>query len=130
MAITDGFRDFLIELLEPLGPVHIRRMFGGGGVYLDGVMFGLVVDDVLFLKTDDSNRAMFETEGMGPFVYDAKGKPVSMSYWQAPERLYDEPDELLVFAHAALAVARRGATGKAAKNKPAPKRKTTAARMR
>ena len=109
MAVSDGFRDFLIEQLAPLGPVTLRRMFGGGGVYTDGLMFGLVADDVLFLKVDDGNRAIFQAEGSVPFVYEAKGKSVTMSYWRLPERLYDEPEDLLTFARAALGAARRGA---------------------
>ena len=108
MPVSDTFRDFVLEQLAPLGPVKFRRMFGGGGVYLDGIMFGLVADDVLFLKADQTNQPMFEAEGMGPFVYTAKGKSATMSYWRVPERLYDEPDELVVFAREAWEAARRG----------------------
>ena len=115
MAVSDGLRDLLIEHLAVLGPVHIRRMFGGGGVYLDGIMFGLISDDVLYLKADDGNRPMFEAEGLGPFVYTGQSKPVTMSYWRAPERLLDEPDEMIVFARAALEAAHRNAAAKPAK---------------
>ena len=113
MSVSESFRELLIEHLAPLGPVQFRRMFGGGGVYLDGVMFGLVDDDVLYLKADDGTRAMVEAEGMGPFVYDGKGKPITMSYWRAPERLYDEPDDLIAFARAALGVARKAVAARA-----------------
>ena len=123
MPLSDSFRDMLIEHLAPLGQVQIRRMFGGGGVYLDGLMFGLVHDDVLYLKADDSNRAMFEAEGMGAFVYRVKSIPMTMSYWQVPERLYDEPDDLIAFARTALAVAQKAAAAKA-KPKARPKRRT------
>jgi DNA transformation protein and related proteins len=108
--------------------VAIKRMFGGGGVFLDGMMFGLVVDDVLFLKADDGNRFMFEAEGMGPFVYAAKGKSVTMSYWRAPERLYDESDDLLVFARGSLAAAHRGAKSKVKAKPRAPAAKSPSAR--
>ena len=120
MPLSDSFRELLIEHLAPLGQVQIRRMFGGGGVYLDGLMFGLVDDDRLFLKADASNRGQFEAEGMGPFVYDGKGKPITMSYWQVPERLYDEPDDLIAFARTALAVAKKAA---ATKTKPKARQK-------
>jgi DNA transformation protein and related proteins len=126
MPVSDTFRDFVLEQLAPLGPVRFRRMFGGGGVFLDGVMFGLIGDDVLYLKADDGNRALFEAEGMGPFVYRGSpagksgGKSQTMSYWQTPERLNDEPDELLAFARAAVAAARRGVRGKAGKTLAAP----------
>jgi DNA transformation protein and related proteins len=112
MPVSDSFRDMLIEQLTPLGRVQIRRMFGGGGVFVDGLMFGLVQDDRLFLKADAGNRGMFEAEGMEAFVYHSKGKPISLSYWQAPERLYDETDDLITFARAALAAAKTAATAK------------------
>ena len=120
MPVSDSFRDMLIEQLAPLGPVHIRRMFGGGGVYLDGLMFGLVHDDVLYFKADNRNRGMYEAEGMGAFVYRGKPIPMTMSYWQVPERLYDEPDDLIAFARAALEVAKKAA---GAKTKPRTRQK-------
>jgi DNA transformation protein len=124
MAELDGFSEFVRDQLSGLGPVRVRRMFGGGGVYLDGLMFGLIAGDTLFLKSDDINRAMFEDEGMGPFVYDGKRGPVTMSYWQVPERLYDEPDAMLEFARAALSAARRNATAR----KSVPQRRKAAAK--
>jgi DNA transformation protein len=107
MSTSDGFLDLLRDGLAGLGPVLVRRMFGGAGIYSDGVMFALVVDDTLYLKADAVSRAAFEGEGLGAFVYDGKGKAITMSYWRAPERLLDEPDELLAWAATALAVARR-----------------------
>jgi DNA transformation protein len=104
----DGsFRDFLAELFEPLGGVSFRRMFGGLGIFRDGLMFGLVADDVLYLKTDDTTRSGFEAEGSGPFIYGAKDGPRSTSYWRAPERLFDEPDEFRDWAMTAFSVAER-----------------------
>lgn len=113
MPVSSSFIAHLTECLSGLGPVTIKRMFGGAGVYCDGVMFGLIDDDVLFLKADDTSKAAFEAEGLGPFVYDGKGKPITMSYWRAPERLSDDPDEMVAWARAALDVARRAAAGKA-----------------
>lgn len=101
------FQSFLEDLFAPLGGVRFRRMFGGLGVYRDGVMFALVADDVLYLKADESARAAFEAEGCGPFRYEAKGKAVTMSYWRLPERLYDEPEEFREWALAAVGVAVR-----------------------
>ena len=72
-------------LLSGLGPVTIRNMFGGAGVYADGVMFAILVDDVLYLKADESSQRAFESEGMGPFTYRPAGKgPVAMRYWEVP----------------------------------------------
>lgn len=108
MAIDDDLKSLIEELLAPLGPVAIKRMFGGGGVFLDGLMFGLVIEGVLYLKADDGNRADFEAEGLTPFRYTkATGTTTVMSYWQAPERLLDEPDEMRDWARKAHAAARR-----------------------
>ena len=79
-------------------------MFSGAGIYCDGVIFALVLRDALHFKVDDANRAAYEAEGMQPFTYQARGKPVPMgAYWRVPERLLDDPDEMLVWARAALA---------------------------
>jgi DNA transformation protein len=92
----------LEELLAPLGPVMLKRMFGGYGVFLDGLMFGLVSDERLYFKTSEASRAAFEAEGLGPFTYTKKGATaVLTSYWQAPERLLDDPDELVEWARTA-----------------------------
>ena len=96
MPVSDGFIELLQEALEPLCPISVRRMFGGAGIYFGPAMFGLVADDTLYLKADDETRVHFEAEGLGPFVYEGKGKPIRMSYWRAPERLLDEPEQLLV----------------------------------
>lgn len=117
MTASDGFIEHLQDALQALGPVSVRRMFGGAGVFADGVMFALVSDDMLFFKADEKTRTAHEAEGLGPFVYRAKGKTVALGYWRAPERLLDDPDEMVEWARRALAVARRGAAVK-------PRRKT------
>ena len=68
MAVTEGFKDFVTELLSGVGQVTIRNMFGGAGAYADGVMFAIVVDDVLYLKADEVSQRTFEAEGMRPFT--------------------------------------------------------------
>ena len=67
------FVDHLADLFEAFGPVTVRRMFGGHGVFRDGLMFALVVDDALYLKADEQNRAMFESCGLPRFDYARKG---------------------------------------------------------
>ena len=80
MAVTEGFKDFVKDLLADFGPVTIRNMFGGAGIYADGVMFAILVDDTLYLKADEVSRRAFETEGMGPFTYEPAGKgPIAMA---------------------------------------------------
>lgn len=106
MTASDGFKDFITDQLASFGPVRIRNMFGGAGVYADDVMFALIADDTLYLKADESSVPAFEAEGMGPFTYEAEGKkPIAMSYWELPPRLLEEPDELAEWARQALGIA-------------------------
>jgi DNA transformation protein len=101
-----NFHAFVQELLEGLGPVRIRRMFGGAGVYADDVMFGLIDDEVLYLKTDEALRAELAAEGSIGWVYSrAPGKWEETSYWRLPETALDDPDEAVAWARRALDVA-------------------------
>jgi DNA transformation protein len=105
--------DHISELFAQFRPVSVRRLFGGAGLYVDGVMFAILSKDVIYLKADDGTRAAFEREGCAPFSYQAKGgKRAIMSYWRMPERLYDDPDELAAWAEQALAVAQRLTAGR------------------
>ena len=119
--MAGGFNDLLEELFAPVGGVSLRRMFGGIGIFKDALMFGLVADDVLYLKADDATKAPYEAEGFGPWVYGGMKKAVAMPYWQVPERLLDEPDEFREWAMAAFAVAERAKKSKAPKAKTAKK---------
>ena len=106
MAVTEGFKDFIRDLLGDFGPVSIRNMFGGAGVYADGVMFAILADDTLYLKADETSARTFASEGMSPFTYHPAGKaPVAMSYWEVPERLLEEPEELSAWAGEAHRIA-------------------------
>src|SRR5258708_32325064 len=110
MVASDGFAEFLREQLAPLGRVTMRRMFGKTGVFCDGVMFGMVTEDTLYFRVDDHNRAAFkEAESFPPLNYEKQGRTIDLSFWRAPERLLDEPDELVAWARTAPAAARRGA---------------------
>ena len=121
MAISEDFLDFLKDQLRGLGPITARRMVSGAGIYCDGIIFALLLRDALHFKVDDANRAAYEAEGMQPFTYQARGKPVRMeAYWRVPERLLDDPDEMLVWARAALAAGKRAAVAK-----KKPKRKSS-----
>ena len=108
MVASDSFAEFLREQLAPLGHITMRRMFGKTGVFCDGLMLGKVRDDTLYFRVDDHNRAIFkEAESFPPLNYDKGGSSIDLSFWRAPERLFDEPDELVAWARAALAAARR-----------------------
>ena len=114
--------EYLTELFAGFGPVTVRRMFSGAGVFADGLMIALVVDGVIFLKADEETIPQFEGEGLSPFSYQRQGgRRTIMSYWRMPERLYDDPDELAVWARRSMAVAQRSAPkSKQDRPKPAP----------
>ena len=102
------FVDHLVEQLDAFGPVTARRMFGGHGLFRDGLMFGLVVDDTLYFKADDENRAMFEARGLSRFEYAKQGRRVSVSYYLAPGEAMDDPETLAQWARPAFEAALRG----------------------
>src|SRR6185295_4462843 len=111
MVASDGFGEFLREQLAPLGRITTRRMFGKTGLFCDGFMLGMVTNNTLFFRVDDDNRATLkEAEAFPPLSYKKKGEMIDLAFWRAPERLFDEPDELVTWARAALAAARRVAT--------------------
>ena len=124
MVASDSFAEFLREQLAPLGRVTMRRMFGKTGVFCGGVMFGMVTDNMLYLRVDDHNREAFqEAASSPPLSYEKKGAAIDLAFWRAPERLFDEPDEFLAWARAALGAARRVATKRAAPKRKAKSRK-------
>ena len=116
-------RDFLIDLFADFGPVTVRRMFSGFGISADGTNFALALRGGLYLRADEQTIPRFESEGSKPFQYQTRAKTVTVgSYWQLPERLYDDPEELTGWAKAALAAAERAALAKRSKaKKPARK---------
>ena len=121
----------LTDVLRPLGGVTARRMFGGAGIFRDGLMFGLIADEVLYLKADTETVADFEAEGLGPFTYGTKnGDRILTSYWRAPERLVDDDDEMRLWCRRAAEVATRTAKKKTAAKKRGVTRNPPAARSR
>jgi DNA transformation protein and related proteins len=108
MVASDSFAEFLREQLAPLGRVTMRRMFGKTGVFCNGVMLGMVTENTLYVRVDDRNRAAFkEAAASPPLHYVKRGRTIDLSFWRVPERLFDEPDELVSWARAALAAAQR-----------------------
>ena len=111
MVATDSFAEFLREQLAPLGRVTMRRMFGKTGVFCDGLMLGMVDDNMLYFRIDDGSRSTLkDTESMPPLNYEKQGRTIDLSFWLVPERVLDDTDEILIWARAALAAARRVAT--------------------
>jgi DNA transformation protein and related proteins len=121
--------DFIHELFAQFRPVTVKRMFGGAGVFVDGLAIAVVFDGVIYLRVDTDSIPEFEREGSRPFVYPLAKPPgraggPSTSFWRLPERLYDDPDELAAWAGRSLAIAerRKAAPRVRAKKKPPSKR--------
>ncbi len=118
--------DYIQELFAAFGAVSVRRLFGGAGLYADGIMFGLVSRGEIYLKADDVTAPRFEAEGCGPFEYGTRtGRRAIASFRKLPERLYDDADELADWAREALAVARRNAADRSGKGSSRAKEPAT-----
>lgn len=113
--MSRDYLDYLHDLFSAFAPVTTRSMFGGHGVYRDGLILAIVIDEVLYLKVDDATRADFEAEGCAPFMYEAKGKRIPMSYWSVPEFALDSPQEFRPWAQRAWEAALRKPKAKAKK---------------
>ena len=119
MVASETYAEFLREQLAPLGRVTLRRMFGKSGVFCDGVMLGMVTENTLYFRVDDQNREAFrEAEAFPPLNYAKQGQTIDLAFWRVPERLFDEPDEFITWARAALAAAHRVAA-----KRPVPKQR-------
>lgn len=116
--VESEFVHFVVESLQPLGPVIAKRMFGGHGIFLHDLMFALVAWDTLYFKADDVNRPAFEEKGLEPFTYNnQRGRPAKMSYFEAPPEGLEDPDLLSVWGKEAFAAAQRASRTKPAKEK-------------
>ena len=107
MASSPELVAHCLELLAPLGAVRVRRMFGGHGFYIDELFVALIAGERLFLKTDAQTRPLFEAAGCVPFVYDAAGKSVSLSYFSAPDDAMESPPLMEPWARHALSATLR-----------------------
>ena len=105
--MSEEFIDYVMELLGPFGTVRTRRMFGGYGVYLDGLMFAIVSQDTLYLKADEMNRVEFEQAGCESFGYARKGKRATLNFFRTPEEAMESPELMLPWARTAYAAALR-----------------------
>ena len=127
--MSDDFVDYVMELLGPFGTVKARRMFGGHGVYLDGLMFAIVSGDALYLKAEEMNRVEFEQAGCARFGYARNGKRATLNFFQAPGDAMESPELMLPWARTAYAAAlRANAKKQAAGLAPAAKKKASRAR--
>lgn len=105
--MSEAFLAHLRDLMGAMGRVTTRSMFGGHGLYLDGVLVGVVIDEALYLKVDDQTRPAFEAAGCAPYVYRGQKTPITLSYWSLPEDALDSPQAMAPWAGRALDAARR-----------------------
>jgi DNA transformation protein len=121
MAQT-AFHAFAQELFSGMGPVSVRRMFGGAGIYAADLMFALIDEDTIFIKADDDMKAALALEGSVAWTYTRDGKTREMGYWRLPESALDNPDEAADWGERALTVAKAKAKPKAKKKEAATRR--------
>jgi DNA transformation protein len=124
MSLTPAFIAQIHELLTFLPKVEVKRMFGGAGVYTDGMMFALAADEHLWLKSDDESDPLFEAEGLPVFVYAMKdGEAMSMAYRQAPDVIWDDEGAARHWVQIAIAATLRKKSKSKAKKKKTAKTK-------
>jgi len=111
MPVSPEYLDYLLDILEPLGHVRAKRIFGDTGLFLDGTMFGMIIDDVLYLKADEQTQGEFEPRGIEPLTYENKNhtEPVRLSYFEAPPDMIEESNGLFAWDRNAWKAARRPA---------------------
>lgn len=112
MPKAEEFVASLADVFARFGVIQVKAMFGGQGVYHDGLMFALVADDVLYLKADAQSAGAFTSRGLEAFAYEKGGRRVRMSYYAAPEEVFDDPDAAREWAARAYGAALRGAKSK------------------
>lgn len=127
--MSDDFLDYVMELLGPFGTVSALRMFGGHGVYLDGLMFAILSGNTLYLKSDEMNRVEFEQAGCGMFGYARKGRRATLGFFRAPEDAMESPELMLPWARSAYAAALRANAKKQVARQAQAARKLTHANL-
>ena len=112
MADEKEFTAYVVDLMQSIGTVSARRMFGGYGIFLDGLMFALIADGSLYMKADSESRDRFLSSGLEAFTYSKKGKQISLSYYQAPLEALEDGEQMKEWANLAFGCALKAAAGK------------------
>ena len=123
---TPEFIAHVLDLLAAFGRCSARAMFGGHGLYREGQIFGIVIDERVYLKADEATRPRFEAAGSAPFVYRDGKRTITMSYWYVPDEAMDSPADMREWAELAWEAATRKAARRRlafARRKPAAKAK-------
>ena len=106
------FASYTVDLLQGMGPVYSKGMFGGFGIFIDGFMFNLIANNEMYLKVDGDNLCEFESLGLQPFTYEAKGKSMNLSYYQVPEECIDDAELLTQWGNSGFGAALRAVARK------------------
>jgi len=112
-SAPDEFAQHLNDVFRLFGPISLHRMFSGYGIYHDGIMFGLISQDTLYLKADAENSAAFRDQGLSQFEYVRQGKIIGLSYYQAPEIVLEDANEAALWARRSFEAALRANASKA-----------------
>jgi DNA transformation protein len=123
MPVSNDYRDFVLEQLAAAGRVQPRAMFGGVGLYLDGLFFALIDDDTLYFKADEASRRRYEAAGSRPFCPDASRPEQAMGYWQVPADVLEDPEALVEWAREAQGVALSKRSKRVTRRRPAAARR-------
>jgi len=111
-SVKEDFVSYVVELMQSIGSVHAKSMFGGHGIFLEELMFALVADSALYLKADKETMNEFKEKGLEAFAYNKKGKEFRMSYYQAPDEALEDSEEMNVWANKAYSAALRSVAKK------------------
>jgi DNA transformation protein and related proteins len=115
MPVSDDFLNYVLDQLSDWGPVSVRRMFGGAGLYREGRMFGLIADDVVYLKVDDASRDDFVQARSSPFnPYPELNKATAFSYYEVPPEVLENREAFRRWAQRSLAIQQKKQAGLAA----------------
>ena len=118
MKKDKSFYEFVVnDLFAEISGITSVSMFGGLGIYKEGIFFALIFDGELYFKADDINRANYENAGSHPFVYQGKNKPITLSYWLLPEEIMEDETQLREWVDAAVEASKRSKASKSSKNK-------------
>ena len=112
MSRNSEFAEYVAELLAPQGRILVRRMFGGHGVYCDGLFIGILSGETLYLKADETSRTEFESAGCAPFTYQRAGKTAALGFYAAPADALESPGLIVPWARLAMSAALRAQAGK------------------
>ena len=117
MARNDEFVNYVLDQMADLHGLHARAMFGGHGLYQDGLFFAIILNDMLYLKANEATRGEFEAKGLSPFSYTARGKTITLQYYEAPAEVFEDADAMRFWTNKALQAALVSNAGKSGKRR-------------